>query len=864
MKRKTGISIILALLMIVSTFAVTPTTAQDDENESIEIVKEVWNGTAWVNEAEGYIGDTFEFRINITYYNITDSDNEHYGENIVVNDTLPGCLEYDVGTAKPFEPVVDDKNLTWDIDSYEGSDFKLYDGESYVITFNATAADLTGIDGEENVANVTVDEHCTGKSYEAEDDATVKIVEEPEPPQPSIDIEKQIWDPCEEEWVDDGATYYICLYKLIEENQSVKFKVNVTNTGNVELNNVIGTDVLPDFLEFPEGGQEKSVTLGSLTPGESFEGEFEARIIPEKLIYDDMLEGENYVNVTGEYEGETYEDEDSVDVTIWKQLSVEKQVYDNEAGEWVNELDHVIKGDTVKFRFVATYHGCEGTIMDCMLAGDLLPNDCLNYTATTKVTVEGEEVYPGTNQYPDVIPDYGNTTTICGNEVEIPDLINCPFTEQGECQVIVWDFRSAEDFDLKDGESVVIEFETEAMQYCDCNFTNIDFAIGWGCYVCDPCNYYADWGWTNVSCEHPPNRFEKTVSLDGENWEENVETFQGDVIHFKLEYEYYSNEMVNYVEIKDQLPCILEYVEGSANIDPTNVSEDLKTIWWNLSGEIPDGEPFVITFDAFVEGYTGTCPECEEVDNQAWIKAWILDECDNPDEVEAVFSEYDTAGIKAGVNNKPCKPFIREDNQKADEEEELTFYVEADDPEEDNIYYQINWGDGTTGWLGPYTAGVEQEFTHSWSTAGTYNIEARAKDEHGKLGEWGNEITVTIEEEEEEEPEAPLTAAINKGFGFNKISATVTNNLENNMTNVDIKGNITYGLISKQNVPINLTGENLSAGANQYNFKVVKGVFKGKMISKISINLTVEAAGYDPVTAEANGMMFLGRLIYIS
>jgi len=456
------------------------------------------------------------------------------------------------------------------------------------------------------------------------------------------------------------------------------------------------------------------------------------------LIFDDVLEGENYVNVTGspmccECQDDVY-DEDSVDVTIWKQLSVEKQVWDGE--NWVDELDYIIKGDIVKFRFVATYHGCEGTILDCMIAGDLLPTVCLNYTETTYVSVAGQEVYSGTGQYPHIIPDYGDTISICGNDVPIPEVINSPLPFQGDVQVIVWDFRSAEDFDLINGESVIIEFETEAMHYCDCEFINIDFAVGWGCYVCDPCNYYADFGWANVSCQHPPDRFEKTVSLDGENWEESVETFQGNVIHFKLEYEYYADDLVNEIEIKDQLPCILEYVPGSANIEPTNVSEDLKTIWWNLTGEIPDGEPFIITFDAFVEGHTGTCPLCEEVKNKAWIDTWF---CYTP-----VFSGYDEAGISAAVNNEPFV-FIHS-CAEGEEGETLTFYVEGHDFEGDAISYKINWGDETTSWLGPYAEGVEQTFTHSWDTAGTYTVEAKAKDIHGEEGDWGNEITVVITE----------------------------------------------------------------------------------------------------------------------
>ncbi len=61
-----------------------------------------------------------------------------------------------------------------------------------------------------------------------------------------------------------------------------------------------------------------------------------------------------------------------------------------------------------------------------------------------------------------------------------------------------------------------------------------------------------------------------------------------------------------------------------------------------------------------------------------------------------------------------------------------------------NIYYQIEWGDGTnTGWLGPYNSGELIIVNHSWSEKGTYIIRARAKDTDNRWGPWGN-LSVTM------------------------------------------------------------------------------------------------------------------------
>jgi len=53
----------------------------------------------------------------------------------------------------------------------------------------------------------------------------------------------------------------------------------------------------------------------------------------------------------------------------------------------------------------------------------------------------------------------------------------------------------------------------------------------------------------------------------------------------------------------------------------------------------------------------------------------------------------------------------------------------ASDPEGDNMFYSITWGDGTnTGWIGPYLSGEEITKEHSWSDKGTYAITCKAKD----------------------------------------------------------------------------------------------------------------------------------------
>ncbi len=60
------------------------------------------------------------------------------------------------------------------------------------------------------------------------------------------------------------------------------------------------------------------------------------------------------------------------------------------------------------------------------------------------------------------------------------------------------------------------------------------------------------------------------------------------------------------------------------------------------------------------------------------------------------------------------------------------------------IYYLVDWGDGTTtDWLGPYASGETLTLNHSWGSKGTYLIQARAKDTQNLWGPWGT-LSVTM------------------------------------------------------------------------------------------------------------------------
>ena len=88
------------------------------------------------------------------------------------------------------------------------------------------------------------------------------------------------------------------------------------------------------------------------------------------------------------------------------------------------------------------------------------------------------------------------------------------------------------------------------------------------------------------------------------------------------------------------------------------------------------------------------------------------------------------------INHPPGKPLIN-GPPTGDIGETYSYTLLSIDPDEDDVYYEVDWGDGTVeNWIGPYPSNEVQIVSHSWSNKGNYTIKARAKDIYGEIGEW--------------------------------------------------------------------------------------------------------------------------------
>jgi len=97
------------------------------------------------------------------------------------------------------------------------------------------------------------------------------------------------------------------------------------------------------------------------------------------------------------------------------------------------------------------------------------------------------------------------------------------------------------------------------------------------------------------------------------------------------------------------------------------------------------------------------------------------------------------------VGNQPPSPPNIDGPKCGEAGEELTYTFVSDDFEGHDIYYYVDWGDGTyKDWFGPFPANETATASHIWSSDGEYEILARAKDTHDSLSEWSDPYLIRI------------------------------------------------------------------------------------------------------------------------
>jgi hypothetical protein len=96
------------------------------------------------------------------------------------------------------------------------------------------------------------------------------------------------------------------------------------------------------------------------------------------------------------------------------------------------------------------------------------------------------------------------------------------------------------------------------------------------------------------------------------------------------------------------------------------------------------------------------------------------------------------------VNIPPEKPNKPIGNINGGIETLYEYSTSTQDIHSHDIYYMWDWGDETSGWLGPYKSGETCEAIHEWDIEGSYDIKVKAKDQYGDESSWSDPLTITV------------------------------------------------------------------------------------------------------------------------
>lgn len=112
---------------------------------------------------------------------------------------------------------------------------------------------------------------------------------------------------------------------------------------------------------------------------------------------------------------------------------------------------------------------------------------------------------------------------------------------------------------------------------------------------------------------------------------------------------------------------------------------------------------------------------------------------------------YGECDIESGVyyiegpNYPPIKPTAPSGIELGEPGCIYSYFSTALDPEEDDLKYLFDWGDGTdSGWIGPIISGEIATVNHSWDTKGTYTVRVKVKDIYGLESEWSDPLKIQM------------------------------------------------------------------------------------------------------------------------
>jgi hypothetical protein len=157
----------------------------------------------------------------------------------------------------------------------------------------------------------------------------------------------------------------------------------------------------------------------------------------------------------------------------------------------------------------------------------------------------------------------------------------------------------------------------------------------------------------------------------------------------------------------------------------------LESVWSTTGGSADDKN-------------TVECVFIEDPEEGSWKIEIHADEVIEDTHVETTELDADYALVVSPVLAGPEPPIIDGPTEVIIGEEN-DFTIRAIDPAGYDLYYYINWGDGTyEEWIGPYPSNETITASHAWTKGGDFAITAKVKNSQGSEGGWSMPHYVTV------------------------------------------------------------------------------------------------------------------------
>ena len=145
---------------------------------------------------------------------------------------------------------------------------------------------------------------------------------------------------------------------------------------------------------------------------------------------------------------------------------------------------------------------------------------------------------------------------------------------------------------------------------------------------------------------------------------------------------------------------------------------------------------FTSNWDDFYDGGTGLA------------KAWLMADDLHPNSggYKVMAENWFEAITSLPENRPPDTPSAPTGPDSGNPGTSYSFTATATDPNEDQISFQFDWGDGIqSNWSTLVDSGSSVTMSHSWSDKGSYYVRVRVKDSYGATSNWssGHPIVIT-------------------------------------------------------------------------------------------------------------------------